>query len=181
MKLMLRGKYRQRYLDLAILIEDGSSVSDVCCGDCEFAKYLEKKNVKYTGLDYNQTFVDNARSRGLQADVCDPARDPIAPADYVVMQSSLYQFMPGHVSVLQSMLNAAKKYVIISECLKSYSQSSNPLLSALGRRLNNPGDGFKTLRFDFDSFQEMLKPHKAKIKKEYWASNGVDYIVLIEK
>ena len=43
MKLLFRGSYNSRYLEIANIIDNNSSVIDVCCGDAKLYEFLKKK------------------------------------------------------------------------------------------------------------------------------------------
>ena len=95
------------------------------------------------------------------------------------MQASLYQFIPNEKKILEKLLNATKKYLIISEPVINYSQSRSKLISKIARLLNNPGDGIKEKRFNLESFKKTLTPFKKNIIKEFLS--GIEYVVLLKK
>src|SRR6516165_10754236 len=88
--------YGARYRAIAGLIPGGSSVLELCCGPgILHDRYLRKKGVDYTGLDINPRFIARVCRRGGKGIVRDLHADaPLPPADVVVMQASLYQFLP---------------------------------------------------------------------------------------
>lgn len=112
------GRYSpDRLTKIAEFVSDESSVLDVCCGPCNLYPLLKKKNVTYTGLDLSEHFIQYARRRGIDARLFDLLQDdlPEKEYDHVLMQSSLYQFIPNHTFVIRRMLYATKQYVIIAE------------------------------------------------------------------
>ena len=50
MKLLFRESYNARYLEIANLIENNSSVIDICCGDAKLYEFLKKKMLNIPGL-----------------------------------------------------------------------------------------------------------------------------------
>src|ERR1044071_6340186 len=116
--LMLYGRhYPSRYRAIADLIPADSSVVDLCCGPALlFNRYLRQKNVSYTGLDVNAGFIRRLIRNGGSGQVCDLRKDaPLPRADYVMMQASLYHFLPDALPILGRMLQAATRQVIIAE------------------------------------------------------------------
>src|SRR5258705_7630934 len=96
--LLLYGRhYPSRYRAIADLIPAGSSVLDLCCGPALLhRRYLKHKSVQYTGLDINKVFIDRLNRQGGCGRICDlRSEEPLPSADYVIMQASLYHFLPG--------------------------------------------------------------------------------------
>lgn len=180
-KLSYGRNYSKRYETIRNLIEEGSSVVDVCCGDCKMYEFLKEKKVKYTGLDSNSHFINIAQKKGINARVFNMHEDKIPEADYVLLLGSLYQFIPGHDRVLQKLFHAARKYLIISETVKNYADSKSKVVSFISVMLNNPGDGFKRDRFNIDTFREAIKPFRENIEKEFLTSGDLEYVVVVNK
>src|SRR6266542_5817402 len=81
---------------VAEVIEPGSSVIDLCCGDAAIAPLLLERNCRYLGLELNPRFVQSGRRRGLDVRAWDGRSQEIPEhADVVCILSSLYQFIPG--------------------------------------------------------------------------------------
>jgi len=107
---------RETYAAVARRIPDGASVVEPCCGTTRLARdFLLPRGCRYVGIDSNGHFVMGARKRGVAARLGDVTRDPIPPADYVVMCSSLHQFGAGAEALLRRMRAAARHAVIVSE------------------------------------------------------------------
>src|SRR5690242_19199763 len=100
--------YGARYRALADLIPDGTSVLDLCCGPgILFDRYLRARSVDYTGIDVNPRFIARVNRRGGRGLIGDLSRDrPLPEADLVIMQASLYQFLPDAAPVVRRMLRA---------------------------------------------------------------------------
>lgn len=180
MKLLFRGSYNSRYLEIANIIENNSSVIDVCCGDAKLYEFLKKKNIKYTGVDFSRTFYNFLKKKKIDIINMDIKNEKIPiKADYVVIQSSLYQFIPNHIDLVKKLLAVSKKYLIIQETVKSYTTSSNKLLSIIGKFLNNPGDGYKTERLDRKKLLNDLNRINNKIilKKEFNCYKDITVVI----
>jgi hypothetical protein len=93
----------------------------------------------------------HARRRGVDIRWFDLLSEPIPPADYVVMCSSLYHFGDRLDEVIGKMRQAARRAVIVSEPVRNLSDA--PLVGRLAAALTNPGVGAFTARFDLDRFQ----------------------------
>lgn len=176
------GRYfAQRYLALAELIPQNASVTEVCLGDAYlYSNYLAGKEVNYLGLDINNAFVRSAIRKDIPARVFDVMTEEVEPADYVIMQGSLYQFIPEEKKIIRKLLDAAKKQLIISEPVKNRAQSDNPFVSFLAKYAVNPGTGHARERFNektlvacFQSFPEFKE---AKV-----IPGGIDMIGIFEK
>lgn len=131
-KLIMRMLYKMdlssRNNIIANLLPDNVSVVDVCCGDCYIANSLLNKGIRYTGLDINQKFLVMATKKNIEARYCNILKHPIPKADYIIMLGSLYQFFPGHRSVLDKIFGSALKGVIIAEPVENLASSKNPIL-----------------------------------------------------
>jgi hypothetical protein len=181
LKLSYKGGYRKRYEAVSSFIKEGSSVVDVCCGDCRIYDYLKNKRVNYTGLDFNTCFVNWANNRGIPARQFNIYNDEIPRSDYVLMMGSLYQFFPRHGEVLEKLFKAASKYIVISEPVKNNAQSNSKTISFISKILNDPGDGIKSFRFDIDTFKNSCAPFRAYIVKELFVVKGIEYVVMLKK
>jgi len=160
--LALYGRgYPERYRTLAALIPEGASVLDVCCGPAVlFHRYLKPKHIQYTGLDINPRFIQRLSASGgtgIAWNVED-AR-PLPNAQYVVMQASLYHFLPDPLPVLDRMLAAAEKQVLLAEPIRNLADSEIRMLAFLARKFTNPGTGEQPTRFDESRLDALLRPY----------------------
>ena len=159
-----RGEYRERSAAIAALIPDGSSVVDLCCGPATlYFSHLKAKQVSYVGLDINRGFVDRLSARGVKAYFWDAAENqPLPEADYVVMQGSLYHFLPDPYPTVDRMLAAARHNVLLTEPVQNLADSKNPLVSWMASKLADPGTGDQANRFNerlFEEFVDHYRPH----------------------
>jgi SAM-dependent methyltransferase len=141
--------YAARSRVIAELIPAGSSVLELCCGPgILFSRYLRDKGVAYTGLDINARFIAELRRRAGRGLVWDVHSDQaLPPADGVVMQASLYQFLPEAEPVVRRMVAAARSQVIIAEPIRNLSDSRFRILAAWAGRQADAGLGARPLRF----------------------------------
>jgi SAM-dependent methyltransferase len=162
MFLLYRGSYRERSRALAALIPEGASVVDLCCGPATlYFDHLQFKRVSYTGLDINSGFVESVSSRGARAMVWDVSGDtPFPKADYLIMQASLYHFLPNPHPVVDRMLEAARINVLLTEPVRNVADSSNPAWAWLARKLTDPGTGDQPRRFNEKLLDEFLSPYR---------------------
>ena len=173
--------YRQRYDAIRELIDENGALVDVCCGDCKLYDYLHRHKRNYLGLDSNDTFINIAKKRGINAKTFDLYKDEIPRREYVIMQGSLYQFHSRIDSIITKLLHAASKSLIISEPVINSAHSKSQIMAYLSRKLSNPGDGEKEFKFDKDSLKKALLPYRKFIKKEFFAANNIDYVVVMQK
>jgi SAM-dependent methyltransferase len=161
--LRYRGEYDARSRAIAELIPEGSSVVDVCCGPATlYFRHLRYKRVSYTGLDINRGFVERLSSRGATGTIWDVSADrPLPQADYLVMQGSLYHFLPDPYPVIDRMVAAAKQSVVLTEPVRNLADSQNRFVSRLARKLANPGTGDQPNRFKESTFEKLLDPYRA--------------------
>jgi hypothetical protein len=162
--LRYRGEYRERSEAIAALIPKGSSVVDVCCGPATlYFRHLRAKQVSYTGLDINRGFVERLSAHGVAASVWDVTANTSLPsAEYLVMQGSLYHFLPDPYPIVDRMIRAAKKSVILTEPVRNLADSKNPLVARLARKLSNPGTSDQPHRFNGPLFEKFVSHYRAK-------------------
>lgn len=182
--LALYGRhYPSRYRAIAELIPADSSVVDLCCGPALlFNRYLREKNVRYTGLDVNAGFIENLIRNGGSGQVWDLRKDdPLPKADYVIMQASLYHFLPDALPIIERMLEAANHKIIIAEPIKNLTTSNSRLLSTLGRILTNPGHGEHVHRFTEASLDKLFAVYSSQVDKAFVIAGGREKVYVVNK
>jgi glycosyltransferase involved in cell wall biosynthesis len=168
MRALYRRQYARLYGDVAARIPAGASVVDVCCGTARLERdHLRGRVQSYLGLDVNPHVVRAARRGGARARRFDVRTDPIPPADYVVMGSSLYHFRATADALLARMRAAACEAVIVSEPVRNLAQL--PVVGRLAAALTNPGVGEFASRYDLDSFRRFARANDAV---EVWCPDG---------
>jgi SAM-dependent methyltransferase len=181
MRFLYGRHYHSRYQTIADIIQPESTVLDLCCGPGTlFTRYLRDKQVEYTGLDINPTFVKNLRNHGAKGEVWDlRSEKPLANADYIVMQASLYHFLPDPAPVLDRMLAAALRNVIIAEPVRNLASSSNPLLRFAARLLTNPGSGEHSNRFTESTLGSLFESYGSRVNASQWIPGGREKIYIL--
>jgi SAM-dependent methyltransferase len=175
--------YPARYRAVADLIPPGSSVLDLCCGPAVlYRRYLRRKDVDYLGLDMSETFVNWLNCRGVRAQVQDVGGDaPLPPADCVIMQASLYHFLPDPLPVIERMREAAREQVIIAEPVRNLTCTNRPLLASLARRLTNPGAGGWTYRFTEKTLDRLMNALRPRPVRSLLVSGGREKVYVFQK
>lgn len=163
----LYGRYYGARLQVvADEVPEGASVLELCCGPGTlYTRHLRGRASGYVGLDVNQRFVDDLRRQGVDARVTDLARDhdPLPPAEVAIMQASLYHFLPNAHEVIDRMVAAAARLVIVSEPVRNLASSSNPVVGLLGRRATDPGVGRSERRFTEATLDELFARYSDRL------------------
>lgn len=167
--LLMRGLYGRhyaaRFTAIADLIPDGATVLDLCCGPATlYRQYLRVKSVDYFGIDLNSGFIARLIAAGGRGEVRNLHADtPLPEADFVIMQASLYHFLPEPRPVIDRMLAAARSQVIVAEPVRNMATSDNWILATLGRRFTNAGDGAQAHRFTEATLDELFRDYTARV------------------
>lgn len=181
--LLLYGRhYSERYRAIANLVESESSVLDLCCGPAVlYSRYLAGRAIQYTGIDVSQAFVDAGTRKGiriLRADV--GAMDTFPSADFVILQASLYHFLPnGVLQIIDKMLSASQRKVIVAEPIVNLSSSNSGLLASLARRLTRTDAGAAPLRFDRNSLAAAMKPFSSLVDRTFLIEGGREMVYVL--
>jgi SAM-dependent methyltransferase len=170
---LYRRHYRDRRAAIARLIAPGASVVEVCCGPGRlYTRQLRDVVSSYVGLDLSPAFVVALRRRGVDARVWDArCADPLPRADYVVMQASLYQFLPRPEPVLERMLAAARRAVVIAEPIRNLT-SGGGRLGRLWAAVTDPGTGSQSLRFDEPGLDGLFAGYRELVERELLLPGG---------
>ena len=119
-ELLMRILYGRHYSDrmraVTAEVPAGASVIELCCGPATlYLRYLRGHAGSYVGLDLNERFVGGLRRRGVDARVLDLANTaaPLPGADVLLIQASLYHFLPDAGRIVDLMLDAARDRVIV--------------------------------------------------------------------
>lgn len=173
--------FKERYQQVTNLIPTGSQVVDICCGDCAIYRFfLRKKGVHYLGLDINPLFVRWVKKRRIPVRLFDVCKDEIPSAEYIIMLGSLYQFIPYHKEIVDKMLKAATKKVIITERIRgAFCSSTNPLISFIAKRSADPGTGHKIYRFNEENLIRFLRSYGIKLKRYYKICESMEIIAVL--
>jgi SAM-dependent methyltransferase len=178
--MLYKKNFHERYSIIAGLIPERAEIIDVCCGDCYiYFNYLKNKNVKYLGLDINKTFITVAKKKGVRAEQFDLLNDELPLSDYIIMMGSMYHFIPHQDSVLQKILNSARKKAIISESVMNLSSSKNILIRKISKILTYAGTKHSNERFNKESLLEFF--NKYNVMDIYEIKGGRDVIGIFDK
>jgi SAM-dependent methyltransferase len=150
-----------RLAAVAAEVPAGCHVIDVCSGDGRlYREHLRHKPVRYEALDLSPQMVGWMSEHGINARTFDVRSEALPSADVIVMLSSLYQFQPDAASVVERMVEAARMRVIITEPIRNLSESRNPMLRFVARRLTETrSDAFgqDIRRFDWVTFPRLCQ------------------------
>ena len=183
MRALYRQHYHARHQSIADLISRGASVLELCCGPAIlYDRYLRQKDVNYRGLDINSKFIDVLTQRGASGEVWDlRSEKPLPAADYVIMQGSLYQFLPNASLVIDRMLRASRRQVIISEPIRNLATSRLPVVAALASKLTDPGVGPQAHRFTERTLDELVNSYGDRLRRSFLIPGGHEKVCVLEK
>lgn len=185
--LLMRLSYHTGYTDrlerVSELVENGSAVLDVCCGPCNLFPLLARKGISYRGLDLNITFVRDAQRRGIEAQTFDFLSEnlPEGQFDYIMMLSSLYQFIPREKEMVSRMLAATKSYVIISEPIVNLIDRLPQILVKILAKLKNPGNGPTPFCFNDTTLTQLMRGFEKNQVKIFYIKGGKEKVYLLKK
>jgi glycosyltransferase involved in cell wall biosynthesis len=175
MRALYGAQYEETYAAVARRIPDGASVVDVCCGTARlYQDFLRARGCRYLGLDFNGDFVMHARRRGVDARWFNLLTEPVPPADYVVMCSSLYHFGDDADEIVAKLRRAARVAVVISEPVRNLSDV--PVVGGLFAALTDPGVGSHAGRFDLDRFGALVARHGGTLTHDAGDRNAVAWL-----
>ena len=145
--------FEGRYRLISGLIEPGSSVLDLCCGDARlYTHYLRPAGCRYIGVDLSLAMAPHEIRGQLIKDSSASMDLPVS--DYVVMMESLYHFHREAEEFLARMRTAARRRVIILEQVRN---RITRLPKWLNHLLSNPGNGSGDFRFDRSRLEEVIR------------------------
>ncbi|MBV8812791.1 MAG: hypothetical protein JO033_29315 [Acidobacteriaceae bacterium] len=179
----LYGRYYCcRYRVIADLVEDRSTVVDLCCGPpVLYDRFLRQKRVDYTGIDINERFVGEVVGMGARGLCMDLRSSALLPsADYLIMQASLYHFLPDPSRVVDQMIASAHKSVIISEPIRNLSTSRFAIVAFIARHAANPGSGGHTERFDLPSLDQFFAGYAPLVEHSLLAPGAREKIYVLK-
>lgn len=173
--------YSARFATLAALVPEGASVLDVCCGPGTlYLGHLRDRGVRYTGLDLSETFVARLRRRGVAAEVRDVADGaPLPEADVVIMQASLYQFLPDAREIVDRMRTAAGDAVIVAEPIRNLSTSRLAPLAALAQRGASTESASHEQRFDEASLDAFMRAYGDAVRQSLVIPGGREKVYVL--
>lgn len=181
-RLMYGTEYDLRYQRIADQVPAKATVLEVCCGDCYlYLKYLNKKNILYRGIDANNIFLNYARKkqvRVIKGDIRKSIKFP--PSDVVILQASLYQFIPDQEIILNKLLKLTRKKLIISEPVVNFGSSNNLFIRNIADKLSQPGIEISPYRFNRDKLLSLVDNYKQYNPKIIESLNSREIIIVFK-
>lgn len=183
MMALYRRHYSSRYQAIANLIPQRADVLELCCGPgILYQRYLRRKKVRYRGLDMSEKFVRRLVRRGVTTERWDLRSDrPLPRAEYVIMQASLYHFLPDAGGMLDRMVEAARKAVIVAEPIRNLASSRLRWVAYVAGRLTDPGNGSQENRFDEKSLDKLARRYDVLLRRAFLAPGGREKVYVFEK
>jgi len=185
-ELLMRALYGRHYSDrmraVAAEVPDGAEVLELCCGPGTlYLRHLRSRTRGYIGIDVNPGFVEQLKRRGVDARRLDLAAsdDPLPDADVVILQASLYHFLPDPERILDRMLAAARERVILSEPVRNLASSDLPLIGRLGRSAADPGVGGHAQRFTETTLDALMARYRERILKSFPIPGGRERVYVL--
>jgi hypothetical protein len=181
-RLSYGSKFKTRYSALNKYIPHGCHLLELCMGDAFFYRaYLRKKDVVYSCADINPVFVNIARKNGIKCSILNITEDEIPRADYILMQGSLYHFIPDEAGMIRKLLNACNERLIISENVENLSNSSSGLISWIGKALSKAKAGQSKIKFTRQHLKSTFKPFKDQIEVWEESPDNKEVIIVLRK
>lgn len=185
-ELLMRALYGRHYAArmraVAGEVPSGVSVLELCCGPGTlYLRHLRGRVASYVGLDVNQRFVRRLRRRGVDARVADlaAAHGELPGADVVILQASLYHFLPAPDRLIDRMLSAARDRVIVSEPVRNLASSGLPVIGALGRHAADPGVGGHEGRFTEETLARLMDRYRPRVLRSFAIPGGREQVYVL--
>jgi SAM-dependent methyltransferase len=185
-ELLMRALYGRHYAErmraVAAQVPDGASVLELCCGPGTlYLRHLRGRTNGYVGVDVNPGFVERLRRRGVDARQLDLAADDatLPSADVVILQASLYHFLPRAERIIDRMLATASDRIIVSEPVRNLASSDVALLARLGRRAADPGVGGHAQRFTEATLESLMERYRARTLTAFPIPGGREMVYVL--
>lgn len=186
-ELVMRALYGRHYSArmrvLAEQVPPGCSVLELCCGPGTlYWRHLRQRTSAYIGIDVNARFVAALRRGGADARIVDLARssEPLPEADIVLIQASLYHFIPEAGAIIDRMLAAARNRVVVSEPVRNLASSEIPIIRLLGRRAADPGVGGHAQRFTEETLDQLMGPFRDRLLSAFTIPGGREKVFVLD-
>ena len=188
-ELLMRALYGRHYAArmrvVAERVRPGASVLELCPGPgALYERHLRARAGAYAGVDLNDRFVARLRNLGAEALVLDLATtpQPLPRADVVIMQASLYHFIPDADAIVDRMLAAARERVIIAEPIRNLASSRLPLVGLIGKRAADPGAGGEShaQRFDEPALDRLMARYGRLTVEAFTIPGGREKVYVLD-
>jgi SAM-dependent methyltransferase len=183
MRALYGRHYDARMRAVAGQVPAGASVLELCCGPGTlYAKHLKGHAGSYIGLDINAGFVRPLRAAGVDAREVDlgTTTQRLPRADVVLIQASLYHFLPDAGWIVERMLQAAAERVIIAEPIRNLASSNRKLIALLGRRATDPGAGGHAQRFSEATLDALLGRYRERVIEAFLIPGGREKVYVLD-
>jgi hypothetical protein len=181
---LYRRHYRARLSAVASHVRPGASVLELCPGPgALYRRHLRERAGGYSGIDVNEGFLDHLRRQGAGALKLDltASGDALPEADVVIMQASLYHFLPAAGAIIDRMLAAARERVIIAEPIRNLASSGLPLVARLGRGGADPGaGGGHAQRFDEAGLDTLMRAYARQVEAAFRIPGGREKVYVLD-
>jgi SAM-dependent methyltransferase len=182
MRVLYGRHYAARMRAVAGQVPGGASVLECCCGPGTlYLRHLRGRTGGYVGIDVNARFVARLRRRGVDARRLDLAaeRVELPHADVVILQASLYHFLPDAGRIIDRMLGAAGERVIVSEPVRNLASSRLAPIARLGARATDPGVGGHDLRFTEASLAALMARYRERVLAAFPIPGGREMVYVL--
>lgn len=188
-ELVMRALYGRRYTARLRVVADrvrpGASVLELCPGPgALYERHLRVRAGSYVGLDVSDRFVARLRRLGAHALTLDLAvgDEPWPVADVVIMQASLYHFLPDGGAIIERMLSAARERVIVAEPIRNLSSSGVGVLAWLGRLAADPGSAGNghTQRFSERTLAQLMDRYRPLTVEVLMIPGGREQVYVLD-
>lgn len=183
MRALYGRHYRARLGAVAARVPAASTVLELCPGSGALYRHHLRGHVsRYTAIDVNPRFVARLRRLGAEALHRDLSRpEPLPRADVVIIQASLYHFLPDADELVERMLAAAGSTVIVAEPIRNLSSSPIGPLARLGQRATNPGQGGDAhqQRFDESSLDALMARFADRAREAFTIPGGREKVYVL--
>lgn len=182
MRVLYGRYYGARDAAVAAHVPDGASVLELCCGPARmYLRELRGRTRSYVGLDANAGFVERLRRRGVDARRADVATAELPRADVVVMQASLYHFLPQEqaAAMIERMRAAALQRVVISEPVRNLASSRVGAVARLAAGGTATAGGAHAERFDAASLRALMARFGPAVVDDAPAPGGREHVYVL--
>jgi hypothetical protein len=184
MRVLYGRHYAERMAAVAGEVPSGASVVELCCGPGTlYVRYLKSRVGSYIGLDVNPGFVAELRRQGGNARIVDlaDATETLPVADVLIIQASLYHFLPldRATGIIDKMLAAARVAVIIAEPVRNLASSELPLMGWIGRRAADPGVGGHADRFTEATLDALMSRYRERVTRAFLIPGGREKVYVL--
>jgi hypothetical protein len=132
-------------------------------------------------VEINPRFIDGLRQHGATGFVMDLNDGEMLPAaDYVIMQASLYQFLPEPGPLIDRLLSAARCKLIIAEPVKNLANSRLGWVAALARRHTDPGTGLRSYRFTERTLDELFGHYASRVCDSFLIAGNREKVYVLD-